>query len=151
MSKKGLSGIVTVILFILLILVAIGIVWAFLNPFIGEGASEVASVGDCLQVRLEATSCSGNSPTDYNVTVSRGADSSNLGAIKLIFYDADDNTEVIQNNTIPSAPGSRTYANHVLTSITGAVKVGAIAVLDIDGELKTCDQISELRTCTQAA
>lgn len=146
-SKKGLSGIVTTILFILLVIVAVGIVWAFLNPFLGQGSSDIGAAGDCLRLRLEANSCVNNSATNYNVSVSRGGDNVELVGIKLIFYDSQDNTEVNETGIIPSAPGSRTYSNQILTSISGATKFGVIGVITVDGEPRTCDQVSQLKSC----
>ena len=43
-SRKGLSDIVTNVLIILLVLVAVGIIWAFVRPTINQGASQLEGV-----------------------------------------------------------------------------------------------------------
>ncbi|NCO11867.1 hypothetical protein CO038_00935 [Candidatus Pacearchaeota archaeon CG_4_9_14_0_2_um_filter_39_13] len=152
MDRKGLSGIITVVLFVLLILVAIGIIWAFLNPFITEGTSGVGAIGNCLQVRLEAANCVDNTGS-YSLTVRRGADDVTLSDVKLIFYDAQDNTEVKDilgdsiDTQIPDALGSRTYSNIILASLQSASKVGVSAVIISNDEEHTCEQVSELVDC----
>ena len=148
MNKRGLSGIITVVLFVLLILVAIGIIWAFVNPFITEGTSGVGTIGDCIKLRLEPSNCVIDPVTStYSLNIQRGADESTLADIKLIFYDSIDNTEIIDVSSldryiIPGALGSRTYNGIGLSTIADAEKVGVSGVIEGEEEDFICEQVN---------
>ncbi|MEK6858568.1 MAG: hypothetical protein AABX53_01495 [Nanoarchaeota archaeon] len=91
MNKQGLSDVVTAILIILIVLFAVGIIWAFLRPTINETA-RVASAQDCLLVETEPVSCVYSGAGQYwyaSIVVKRGADQKNVSDIKLIFEDAN--------------------------------------------------------------
>lgn len=55
--RKGLSDIVTAILFILLILIAIGLIWAFLRPFISESLESQQGIESCYTLQLSPLRC----------------------------------------------------------------------------------------------
>ena len=57
LSRKGLSDIVTNVLIILLVLVAIGIIWAFISPFISQSSNKVQGADQCFTVSVEPVSC----------------------------------------------------------------------------------------------
>ena len=94
-TKRGLSDIITNVLIILLVLVAVGIIWAFVRPAIQGGAQQVAGASDCLAVNVVPTACS-NTVTGattgadlWNVTVSMGTGSTaNIEELKFIFRDS---------------------------------------------------------------
>lgn len=70
-TKKGLSDVVTNVLIILLVLVAVFVVWTFVQPFIRGASSSVQGADQCLTVQIEPVSCA----TDGTVTVRRNAGS----------------------------------------------------------------------------
>lgn len=57
MNKSGLSNIVTMVLIILLVLVAIGIIWFFIRPFIFNSSEQLEGVESCFQTTVEPTKC----------------------------------------------------------------------------------------------
>ena len=67
-TKRGLSDIITNVLIILLVLVAIGIIWAFVRPAIQGGAQQISGANDCLTTTVTPVGCVFNG-TQNNATV----------------------------------------------------------------------------------
>lgn len=89
-EKKGLSGIIAVVLLVLVIIVAVGIIWAFVGPFLSTRLAQAESSADCLTVNLEIEGCSflysavdGNS--EYGARVKRNPGYGNLKDMNFIF------------------------------------------------------------------
>ena len=57
MNTKGLSTIVIMVLFILLAIIAIGLLWFFLRPFLVEGLGNQEGVQACYTLSIEPVSC----------------------------------------------------------------------------------------------
>ncbi len=155
MGKKGLSGIVTVILFVLLILVAVGIIWAFLGPFINQGGETLGGVSECLDLTLEAKGCVSyeliTNQFFYNVTIERGADNSELASVGIILYELDGDTVVVTNNTdLPGSLETRFYPHIRQEATSGVYDSFAVVgtILTDDGQEYNCEQISEVTSCT---
>lgn len=53
MNKRAISTVISVVLLILLVLAAIGILWAVVNAFINEGTSGIEGSADCLTNTFE--------------------------------------------------------------------------------------------------
>tara|TARA_Y100000310_G_scaffold227645_1_gene229937 strand:+ start:691 stop:1350 length:660 start_codon:yes stop_codon:yes gene_type:complete len=83
-NKKGVSGVVTTVLLILLIVAAIGLIWSFLRPTIEAGVGQVSSV--CLTLDIRPVECS----TEINkVAVKRFAGD---GVVKEVSFVFDEST-----------------------------------------------------------
>jgi len=88
MNKRGLSAIITTLLVILLVLVAVGIVWAVVSGLLTGGAEDLEFSAKCLNVDVRATAvvCAVG---DCNVTFERtGIETDSLGGMKLVFRDS---------------------------------------------------------------
>ncbi|MBU2503721.1 MAG: hypothetical protein KJ879_01565 [Nanoarchaeota archaeon] len=100
-NKKGLSAVVATLIIILLVLVAVGILWVVIRGVIQGGADTIELSQKCLDIQLEAsavvpvTSESGN----YSVTLARKAGGDTLGGVKLNFFNATENSGVIEFGT----------------------------------------------------
>lgn len=145
MNKRGLSGIVTVILIILLVLVAIGIIWAAIRPPIQETGDRLS--GDCLTLNVEALACK-NLPLggQKEVTFVRNPGAGKLTDIKFVFSNSSSGQTSVLN-----------YGNTLteLQSDTKAVAVAAgfdkfnIAAVIQPGETPiTCEITNQPVTCT---
>ncbi|MEK6898766.1 MAG: hypothetical protein AABW79_01580 [Nanoarchaeota archaeon] len=156
-TKRGLSDIITNVLIILLVLVAVGIIWAFVRPAIQGGAQQVAGASDCLAVNVVPTACS-NTVTGattgadlWNVTVSMGTGSTaNIEELKFIFRDS---TGAVRTNTttiIPEEFESRTFDVLGLTGFSEDT-VDIAVVVSASGQLKTCEPSGTPVTCTSPA
>ncbi len=95
-NKKALSGVVTTLIIILLVIVAIGIIWAVINPFIGESVEQIGTGTKCLDVSVKATALVNTVDTNYDVTLSRTGTGDEIGGEKLVFFNASgDSSSVI--------------------------------------------------------
>ncbi len=100
-NKKGLSGIVTILIVILLGLVAAGVVWVVINNTVSKSASNVEYGTSCMEVSVEPIKASCNEGM-CQVTLSRSASGGEIDGIRMIFLDVDnENSEIIdKDNTI---------------------------------------------------
>ncbi len=122
-NKKGLSDIVTNVLIILLVLVAVTIIWFFLQPTIRGGAGQLGGVNECITVQLEAVRCELNTGTTYDVEVIRRPGEGNVQNVTLIFGTTSGN--ILFGVGSPAVSGLT--ALDELESWTGTVDVGAAA------------------------
>lgn len=91
-NTKGLSGVITTLIIILLVIAAIGIIWAVVNPFIKGAGDDIASQTDCmaLDIKVQKAVCEA-SGDNCNVTLKRGSDGGKeIAGVKLLFYNADE-------------------------------------------------------------
>lgn len=152
-SKRGLSDIVTNVLIILLVLVAVGIIWYFVQPFIRQGAQGIEGSKDCLTISVTPVSCMYNTTsTNYTVVLNRDTGSGSLQGVKLIFSDGT-NTRVVTRSATLSEFESATY---VLTStdvpITASeLSIAAIATIENDPNGRTCDAKPSKVQCSTVA
>ncbi len=88
-NKKGLSAIITTLLVVLVVLVAVGIVWAVVRNLVTSGAEGVELSAKCLNVDVSATVVNCNVPTACNITLTRtGSETDALAGVKLVFRDS---------------------------------------------------------------
>lgn len=145
-KKRGLSDVVTTVLIILLVLVAIGIIWAAVRPTLEDSGSRIS--GDCLTIQLESVSCTQDLSGDYTATVRRDVGSGNLQAIKLIFGNSTGSTQVVEQATTISELESATFSAITLTDVTGAVTLKSAAVVGLSGgSTQTCNEEDVVINC----
>jgi flagellin-like protein len=88
-NKKGLSAIVTTLLVILLVLVAVGIVWAVVRTVIQGGAGGIELGAKCLNIDLRASSVNCADPAACIVTLERtGTNTDEIAGVKFVFRDS---------------------------------------------------------------
>ncbi len=145
MEKRGLSDVVTTVLIILLVLVAIGIIWAAVRPTIENSGSRIS--GDCLTIQLESVSCTAVAQ-GYDVVVKRNVGTGNLQGVKLVFSDGT-NTQVVENMTSLDELQSATFNSGALSGLTGTVTVRSAAVVGLSGgSSQTCNEETTFATCS---
>lgn len=133
-AKKGLSDIVTAILIILLVLVAIGIIWAFLRPVISEGAGQVEGIADVYStiLTIESQSAQLDETTQtVSFVVSRGSGTGSIAGITSIIEDGSGNTKSFRNETVLGSLDSRRIYVHYGSS--GLGKPVSVAVVPMFG------------------
>jgi len=138
MNNKGLSNVVTVLMFILLALVAVGIIWTVVNNLVEKGAEEIDLSSKCLEVKVEVSgsACTGGI---CNATVKRNAGGSVIGGVKIIF-----NNDVLGTNYVHDVSGDIVplQTKSELNVDTGLSDVTSIEVTpyfkDNVGEEKLC-------------
>lgn len=149
-NKKGMSTIVVTLIIVLLSIVAIGVVWGVVNGLIQSGSQGVEQNTKCLNINLEVKqiSCAtGTTNQTCNVTLSRsGSETDDLGGVKLVFIDEDDEissaTLIDIAGTIEPLVGKR--ITNVDTLVPNNNTVSLIEVTpyftDESGNQKLCSQ-----------
>ncbi len=151
-SRKGLSDIVTNVLIILLVLVAIGIIWAFVRPAITQGAGQLQGAGDCLTIDVEPVSCN---ISDNTVTFKRNTGAGAIAGTKFII-EQNGGTVTCDDTGTTGKPGELSGSTSDLDTITPAcsndlasgskVQVAAL-VASSDGTAKSCNANPVKVTC----
>ena len=123
-NKGGLSAIVTTLLVILLVLVAVGIVWAVVSNLLKGGAGSAELAVKCLNIDVEATAvnCDTAIPALCNMTFERtGTNNDEIAGVWLVF----------RNSTAGTTSGS-------VVDVTGNIErlVGKTVLL-IDSNITT--------------
>lgn len=111
-GKKGLSGIVTALILIVLVLVAAGIVWAVYNSLIKGSAEDVEFNSKCMGIVLDVKSLTCDADS-CNALVERGAGSTEVfEGYETSFGDSstsDDYSGVEGNIAIKASPTSSSW------------------------------------------
>lgn len=140
LNKRGLSAVVTTLIIILLVMVAIGIIWVVVRNFVSGGVAGLEIGTKCLEIDITATALANTSATNYNVTFTRTASGEEIGGMKVIFFNATDETSGLLDLSGNIAPLT-TVTRSVDGVISGANKVEFTAYfLDDAGEEKLCSQ-----------
>ncbi len=141
-NKKGLSGVVTNVLIILLVVVAVGILWAFVSPLFTQSGEKIQQAQACLDMQLEPIKCVA-AGTDANVTVKRDAGEANLAEIKIIFEKADGSSEVETVTDVPDQLETRIYAMTGLDSTATRVSVSG-GIANTQGDISYCSESAKI-------
>ncbi len=94
-NKQGLSDIILTLIMILLVLVAVGVVWAVASGVINRGAGKVDLGTRCLDVDIRATALRENSPGNYSLILVRSAGGEKVAGVKVVLFGNLNNTGVI--------------------------------------------------------
>lgn len=140
MKKRGLSGLISTIMIILIVLVSISLIWLFVQPFVASSVRENietvfgknASEAGCYDLNLEASSCQDLGNKSYEIIVKRGVGQANISEIKLEITDSQGNKFILSNQTsIPAESGfSRYHVNASEYTENKIVSVDAAGILD---------------------
>ena len=145
-SKKGLSAIVTTLLIIVLVLVAVGVVWAVVRGVIQSGAGSTELAVKCLNTDIQITSANCDIPTACTITFARtGSSNEPISGIYLIFRDATgtagQTTAVDITGNIEKLIGATKTA--IGSGLPTPVKIEATVYFeDASGNAQACSQQS---------
>ncbi len=130
MRKKGLSTIVSSVLIILLVIVAIGIVWAVLRPSILKSSEEIDSGLLTVNMKIEKATISGNLA---NVKILRQAGQGRVDKIRVVI--SNETSSEVRSVSGLQEMESRVYS--IETSINNVSSISIAPILIKDGEEKT--------------
>ncbi len=122
-SRKGLSAIITTLLVVMLVLVAVGIVWAVVSGVLIGGAEDIEIAAKCLHidVRASAVNCGTEIPIMCNATFERtGTEYDEIAGVKLVFRDSVN----VESSTLISETGN---IEHLVGKTTIPIASGVIA------------------------
>lgn len=141
-NKKGLSAIVGTLLIILLVIAAVGIVWAVLRGTIQGGADDIGLSDQCLKISIKPTSVEYLNDI-YTITYEREAGGADIAGVKLIVSNSTDaGTHTVSGNLAPFGKKTVTVEDNEI--VVNATKVKAIAyLLDSEGNDYVCPTTNE--------
>lgn len=149
-NKKGLSAIITTLLVVMLVLVAVGIVWAVVSGVLRGGAEDLEYSAKCLNIDLRANAvvCTGADPDVCDVTFERtGSEYDEIAGVKLVFRNSTEaNSGIIDKDDVANLEGNIEHlAGKTVTEIpTNLVAPDSIEVTayfeDASGNEKLCAQ-----------
>ncbi|MBU4308599.1 MAG: hypothetical protein KJ566_02300 [Nanoarchaeota archaeon] len=96
-SKRGLSGVITTLIIILLVIAAIGIIWAVVNPFIRESAEEISLAKFTLALQIKNVQYVED---NIEVSVKRGQGDGDLVGLQFIVSDGLNSFIVEKSSTL---------------------------------------------------
>ncbi|MEK6889995.1 MAG: hypothetical protein AABX35_02295, partial [Nanoarchaeota archaeon] len=149
-DKKGLSDVITNVLIILLVIVAVGIIAAFLFPLLRGTTGQAGEGSSCLTVDVLVKKCeivqsgSGFFGPLYNANVllSRGVGKSEIVEANIIL----ENNDKSNNITKISSPGSLVEYATISQTVTGVnfkPKSASVAV-KLNGARNACSESSKV-------
>lgn len=141
-NKKGLSQVVTVVIFVALALVLVGVIWTVVSNLVNKNVGQTLTAQKCLDVEVKPIMANCNSNGICNVTVERSATGEEIAGIKINFIDKNG-----ENNKIYEASetegnieklGRKTFKN-INTGLTSVGKIEVISYFkDDQGEDILC-------------
>lgn len=141
-SKRGISQVVTTLLFVLIALGAVLLVWTLVKGLFTSSSEQITVDEACLKLELEALTCD---LTANTVSFKRGNKDPGMpvAGVKLIFEDATGESETADATIIPGLLESKSDAIPALT-IT-PVKFAVAGVLTADsGEDRACPSSAQI-------
>ena len=78
-NKRGVSGVVTAVLLILLVIAAIGILWVVVQNFVQQGTTGVSGSANCLSTTFDIESA-----TTSGVSIKRTGGSADVDALRVV-------------------------------------------------------------------
>lgn len=124
-NKQGMSAVVTTLIIILLVIVALGIIWVVVRNVVQGGARQVELAQKCQEVEVQAVGIANTTAngTGYNLTLHRTGTGDDIGGVKVVFFNDDTNSEVIQFGEAIGVLGTVTKDLTLTTPVTEANKV----------------------------
>jgi len=140
LNKKALSNIVTVLLFIVLALAAVGAIWAVVNNIVKSGTEEISLNSKCLEVDAELVKSVCTEPGVCNVTITRNAGGDEIAGIKLIFTN-----DLGETNYVHDVSGDIAFLE---TKTEFDIVTGIVSVSNIEITPYFKDEIGNEQLCS---
>ncbi len=121
-NKRGVSGVVTAVLLILLTIAAIGILWVVVQNFVSTSTEGVGESAACLSTQFEIAGVS-YTGTTLTVNVTRLAGDSAVDSLKFI---ADGKPITMTSVTVPGVGETTPYTNTAVATKPAIVEIAAV-------------------------
>jgi len=129
LNKRGVSGVIVSVLMILLVIAAVGILWAVIQSFTEDSLGGVAGTADCLTLNLDIVSAVNTTVGGkLDVVVRRVAGDGDLSGVQIFVEDATGTiTSGEGSGTIPKVGESKTLTiTHVDIEADQTVKIAGL-------------------------
>lgn len=143
-QKRGISDVVTTVLMILLVIAAIGILWAVVQRFVSQGASNLPGTSECLTTVLTVSSATNQSGLLTVKVLRSGTNSGNLTGLKFLL----DGSNVQMSGTTPEIGETQQFTNSTTLPGSATIVGREVKVAAMIGT-KVCDA-SEALVVTKA-
>ena len=150
MNNKALSEVVTNVLLILLVVIAIGVIWAFVGPMITSSGEKITGTQACMELVLEPLDCSysvviddGETKNLIQAMVKRGSDKASLKEIKIVLENVDGSAEVISQTT--NLPGELETSVFPIPTVITPVKIGVAGIVSVSGKDQICSETQRIK------
>jgi len=146
MKRRGLSQVVTTLLFVLLALGAVLLVWNLVRGIITEGGEDVSITSDKLLLSVTAKSAYVNELTEgVSVLIERGAGGGVIAGYNIIIEDESGASIVVRSDvSIDELETKRVSVSYAGSGLGKIAKVGVAPILERNGEEIAGDVISEV-------
>ncbi len=144
LNRKGLSEVVTAIIVILLVLVAVGIIWAVVQNLLNQGSEEAKGGVDCITTQINVESATKVAVNSYTVSVVRQTGGpKTIDNLKLVFSDGTQTEAITPTGTPISIDelGRQTFTA-VATTKFGTSDAKTVSVAPVINQ-KVCNPIGE--------
>ncbi len=99
-NRKGLSAVVGTILIILLVIVAVGIIWAVASGLFKGGGEQMTLGTKCTAVDIDVVASCNATTGNCTVTLNRGAGGEDFAGVKLVFSNDTSSNIVTKTDNI---------------------------------------------------
>lgn len=138
-NKRGLSGIVVVLILVLLALAVGGIIWAVISNFVGGGVGDIEFQQKCIGISVDARSVipvEGGEDGEYNLRLYRRPGGGEIGGIRATFLNDTDSSPLL---TFGNLEEGQTTTVTFDTGILDASEVHAyVFFIDEEGNERLC-------------
>ncbi len=132
-NKRGLSLVITSLIIVLLVLVALGIIWVSVKFIIERGTEQIDYDSKCLDVDVQAKKVINTTLTNYSVTFTRTGRGEEIAGVKIVFFNASDDTSSVIN-IIGNIEPLATITKSVEGEIENANKIEVTAYFEDESE-----------------
>lgn len=113
MDKKGVSGVITVILLVLLVLASIVLLWNIIIHVIGDKGKDISST--VLPADITIVRDKTNFLTEpVKITITRGAQEMDYSSLKAVFYNASSSYTYTITENLPQPLETKTYYAYLI-------------------------------------
>jgi len=149
-NKRGISGVITTILLVGLVLVAIFITWGFIQPILTGTGGEIALSSACLKLDLEPLSCSydqGSGEATIRYKRGSGNPGMNLTGVSVVvdLATGDSQVETIRGNDVADQLETKSVTIGVDDDATAFTVVGLLT--GDDGSENPCPETAGKISC----
>ena len=140
LSERGLSGVVTTVIIVLVGLAAVGIMAGFLLPAVQESSSQISA--SCFQIDVTPSGCTIDAASgDITVNVRRGPGDAPLEELSFVLTSSTGESEVVTQAATDSDLAELQTKSFTLSPTITPVSIGVAPVVTNEaGEGKLCQE-----------
>lgn len=138
-SNKGLSTIIATLIIIMLAFVAVALLWFVIKNLITGGTGQLDLTSKCLEVNVKPTKINNTIGNTYQVTLLRTGGVDEISGVKLIFSNAESETNFIADVSGNMANLEIKTVNVTVQDVTNPNKVESVVYfIDSRGNQQYC-------------